>query len=160
MESDQQAVAAAEAAIKQAEAAVKVTGINLGYTKITAPISGRIGRSNVTEGAIVTAYQPVPLATIQELDPIYVDVPQSTMELQRLKRRLASGRLQHNGDNAEQGQAHPGRRHSVSQEGTLKFRDVTVDPTTGSVILRIVVPNPASVISCRACSFGRSLKKA
>ena len=86
VESDRKAVAAAEAAIQQAEAALKTARINLGYTRITAPISGRIGRSNVTEGALVTAYQPVALATIQQLDPIYVDVPQSTTELLRLKR--------------------------------------------------------------------------
>lgn len=140
VESDQQAVEAAEAAIKQAEAALKTAQINLAYTKITAPISGRIGRSAVTDGAIVTAYQQVPLATIQQFDPIYVDVPQSTVQLNRLRRSLANGRLKENGTDAvkitlEDGTAYP-------QEGSLKFRDVTVDPTTGSVILRIVVPNP------------------
>lgn len=138
--SDEQAVEAADAAIKQAEASVKTARINLDYTKITAPISGRIGRSDVTEGAIVTAYQPVPLATIQKLDPIYVDVPQSTIELNRLKRNLAKGHLKEQGTNIvkilmEDGTPYP-------QDGTLEFRDVTVDPTTGSVILRIVVPNP------------------
>lgn len=140
VDSDQQAVEAAEAAIKQAEAALKPAQINLAYTKITAPISGRIGRSSVTAGAIVTAFQPAPLATIQQLDPIYVDVPQSTAELNRLKRSLANGRLKENGTDSvkitlEDGTAYP-------QEGSLKFRDVTVDPTTGSVIFRIVVPNP------------------
>ncbi|RLB92004.1 MAG: efflux transporter periplasmic adaptor subunit, partial [Deltaproteobacteria bacterium] len=142
LESDRQAVAVAEAAIHQAEAAVESARINLGYTKIIAPISGRIGRSSVTEGAIVTAYQPVPLATIQQLDPIYVDVAQSTTELLRLKRRLEEGHLNYDGTNQgkvkllmEDGTAYP-------QEGTLQFRDVTVDPTTGSVILRVVFPNP------------------
>lgn len=140
IESDRQGVEAAEAAILQAEAALRTAEINLGYTKITAPISGRIGRSSVTDGAIVTAYQPVPLATIQQFDPIYVDVPQSTVELNRLRRSLANGRLKENGTdsvkiNLEDGTAYP-------QDGSLKFRDVTVDPTTGSVILRIVVPNP------------------
>ena len=144
IESDRKAVAAADAAIKQAEAALETARINLGYTKITAPISGRIGRSNVTEGAIVTAYQAVPLATIQQLDPIYVDVPQSTTELNRLKRSLANGRLKENGTDEvkivlEDGAPYP-------EKGSLKFRDVTVDPTTGSVILRIVVPNPDGIL--------------
>ena len=81
VKSDQEAVGAAEATIQQAEAALKTVQINLGYTRITAPISGRIGRSDVTVGALVTAHQPTALATIQQLDPIYVDVPQSTTEL-------------------------------------------------------------------------------
>ncbi len=144
VESEREAVSAAAAAIKQAEAAVETAKINLGYTKITAPISGRIGRSAVTEGAIVTAYQPVPLSTIQQLDPIFVDVPQSTSELNRLRKSLANGRLRDNGTDRvkiilEDGTAYP-------LEGSLKFRDVTVDPTTGSVILRIVVPNPDYVL--------------
>jgi membrane fusion protein, multidrug efflux system len=146
VESDRAAIAAADAAIKQAEAALEMTAISLGYTKITAPISGRVGRSSVTEGATVTAYQPSALATIQQLDPIFVDVPQSTVELNRLKRSLAGGRLHRNGSDLrtvklvmEDGAAYP-------LEGTLKFRDVTVDPTTGSVILRIEVPNPQGVL--------------
>jgi len=144
VESDREAVQVAEAAIKEAEAALETARINLSYTKITAPIDGRIGRSNVTEGAIVTAYQPVALATIQQLDPIYVDVPQSTVVLNRLRRRLAEGLLKENGTDKvkillEDGPVYP-------QEGSLKFRDVTVDPTTGSVILRIVVPNPDGIL--------------
>ena len=142
VDSDRIAVAAAEAAVKQAEAAVETVRINLGYTKITAPISGRIGKSTVTDGAIVTAYQPGALATIQQLDPIYVDVPQSTTELMRLKRRLEDGRLTRDGANQnkvklilEDGTMYP-------QEGTLEFRDISVDPTTGSVIVRAVFPNP------------------
>ncbi|MCD6288596.1 MAG: efflux RND transporter periplasmic adaptor subunit [Candidatus Hydrogenedentes bacterium] len=139
-------IAAAEATINQAKAAVRSAEINLGYTKITAPISGRIGRSNVTDGAIVTAYQPVPLASIQQLDPIYVDVPQSTVELLRLQRRLEDGRLTHDGTHQkavqlilEDGTVYP-------LDGTLRFQDVTVDPTTGSVILRMVFPNPNGVL--------------
>ncbi len=144
VEKDREAVGAAEAALKQAQAALKTAEINLGYTKITAPISGRIGRSNVTEGAIVTAYQPTPLATIQQFDPIYVDVPQSTVELNQLKYRLATGRLKNNGTHRvkillEDGTVYP-------LEGSLQFRDVTVDPTTGSVIVRIVVPNPKAIL--------------
>lgn len=139
-----QAVEAADAAIKQAEAAEKAAQINLKYTKITAPISGRIGRSNVTVGAITTAYQPLALATIQQLDPIYVDVPQSTVELNRLKRSLANGRLEDNGTDKVKIVLEDGTAYS--EDGTLKFRDVTVDPTTGSVILRVVVPNPDSTL--------------
>jgi membrane fusion protein, multidrug efflux system len=146
VESDRAAVAAAKAAIQQAEAALETARINLGYTKITAPISGRIGRSSVTEGAIVTAYQPTPLATIQGLDPIYVDVPQSTVELNRLKCRLKEGRLSCNVTDLEKVKLVQEDGTEYSQAGTLKFRDVTVDPTTGSVILRIMVPNPQSVL--------------
>jgi membrane fusion protein, multidrug efflux system len=151
--SDREAVGAAEAAIKQAEAALATARINLGYTKITAPISGRIGRSNITEGSIVTAYQVVPLATIQKYDPIFVDVPQSTAELNRLRRSLANGRLKENGTKKvkiilEDGTAYP-------LEGLLQFRDVTVDPTTGSVILRIVVPNPDGTLL--PCMFVRAV---
>ncbi len=145
VESDREAVNVAEAAIKQAEAAVETAQINLGYTKITAPISGRIGRSAITEGAIVTAYQPVPLATIQQLDPIYVDVPQSTVELNRLKRSLASGSLL-KGDGTDSVKIILEDGAVLAQSGSLKFRDVTVDPTTGSVILRIVVPNPDAIL--------------
>lgn len=132
----------AEADVQYCRASMETARINLAYTRITAPISGRIGRSNVTEGAIVTAYQPLALATIQQLDPIYVDVPQSTAELLRLKRRLADGRLNKDAENhntatliLEDGSAYP-------REGTLQFQDVTVDPTTGSVTLRAVFPNP------------------
>ncbi len=146
VESDRKAIGVAEAAIQQAKAALQTARINLGYTKITAPISGRIGRSNVTMGAIVTAYQPQALATIQQLDPIYVDVPQSTTELLRLKRNLNQGRLSQSGKGQnrvslllEDGSEYP-------LEGVLQFRDVTVDPTTGSVILRVVFPNPDAVL--------------
>ncbi|MBN1394659.1 MAG: efflux RND transporter periplasmic adaptor subunit [Pirellulales bacterium] len=144
VESDRQSVDVARAAIKQAEAAVETAKINLDYTKITAPISGRIGRSNITEGAIVTAYQAVPLATIQQLDPIFIDVPQSTAELIRLRRNLAHGRLKDNGTDRVKIVLEDSTVYS--QEGSLKFRDVTVDPTTGSVILRVVVPNPDMIL--------------
>jgi len=129
-----------EADVEYWKAMVQTARINLGYAQVTAPISGRIGRSSVTDGAIVTAYQPVALATIQQLDPIYVDVPQSTTELNRLKHALASGRLDQNGTDQVKIVLEDGRPYP--HPGTLKFRDVTVDPTTGSVILRIVVPNP------------------
>jgi len=135
-----------EADIQYWRASVETARINLGYTKITAPISGRIGKSSVTDGAIVTAYQTVPLATIQQLDPIYVDVPQSTAELLRLQKRLASGQLKADGDTqrAVQLVLEDGTKYPL--EGTLQFRDVTVDPTTGTVTLRMVFPNPNAVL--------------
>lgn len=145
LESDRAAVAVAEATIHQAEAVVETARINLGYCRVTAPVMGRIGKSNVTEGAIVTAYQPTPLATIQQLDPIYVDVPQSTSELLRLKRRLEEGRLNQNG--TEQNKVKLILEDiTYPLEGILQFSDVTVDPTTGSVILRVVFPNPKGVL--------------
>jgi membrane fusion protein (multidrug efflux system) len=135
-----------EADIQYWKATVESARINLEYTSVTAPISGRIGKSNVTEGALVTAHQPMALATIQQLDPIYVDVPQSTTEMLLLQRRLEEGRLKHDGKNQnkvklilEDGTMYP-------LEGTSQFRDVTVDPTTGSVVLRAVFPNPKRVL--------------
>lgn len=146
VESDRKAVGVTEAAIKQAEAALETTRINLAYTKITAPISGRIGRSSVTVGAIVTAYQPMALATIQQMDPIYVDVVQSTSELLLLKRRLEQRRIHREEAGADEVQLilEDGTRYPL--EGTLQFRDVSVDPTTGSVILRAVFPNPQEML--------------
>ncbi len=135
-----------EADIQYWNATVETARINLGYTKVIAPISGRIGRSNVTDGAIVTAYQPMALATIQQLDPIYVDVPQSTTELLRLKRRLKDGRLKKNPADQNKVDIILEDGTAYQQEGTLQFSDVTVNPTTGSVILRSVVPNPDSVL--------------
>ena len=128
------------------KAMLETAKINLGYTRVTAPISGRIGRSNVTDGALVTAYQPVALTTIQQLDPIYVDVPQSTAELLRLKQRTERGGLKTNGENQRKVKLILEDRTLYPLEGTLQFRDVTVDPTTGSVILRIVFPNPKYVL--------------
>jgi membrane fusion protein (multidrug efflux system) len=136
----------AEAEVAYWKAAVKSARINLGYTRVIAPISGRIGKSNMTEGALVTANQPAPLAVIQQLNPIYVDVPQSTTDLLRLKRRIEGGSLDQNGASQkkvklllEDGTAYP-------VEGTLEFRDVTVDPSTGTVTLRAVFPNPEDLL--------------
>lgn len=145
IDSDKTAIATAHAAVKQAEAALKTAKINLTYTKVMAPVSGRIGRSNVTAGAIVTAYQPVPLATIQQLDPIYIDIPQSTADLLRLKSRLKDGRLQQ-GTEQNKVQLILEEGTNYSQEGTLQFSDVSVDPTTGSVILRALFPNPDGML--------------
>ena len=137
----------ADAALNQAEAdarvwraMVKTARINLGYARIVSPISGRIGKSAVTDGAIVTAYQPMPLATIQQLDPIYVDVPQSTAEF-RPPQKAGEG-----ADDMNKVQLILGDGTVYPLEGTLQFRDVSVDPTTGSVILRTVFPNPEGVL--------------
>jgi len=146
MENDSKAIAATEAAVMQAKAALKTAQINLGYTLITAPISGRIGRSNVTEGALVTAQQPAALATIQQLDPMYVDVPQSTAERMRLRNRIEDGRLHHNEKIRNKVRLLLEDNTPYPAEGELQFRDITVDPTTGSVILRIVFPNPKNVL--------------
>jgi len=143
----------ASAALKQAQAdieyyraMVETARINLGYTRVVSPISGRIGKSTVTDGAIVTAYQPAPLASIQQLDPIYVDVPQSTTELLRLQRRLEEKQLSKDGANGKQVRLLLGDGMAYPIAGALQFRDVSVDPTTASVILRMVFPNPNGVL--------------
>ncbi|UTG92027.1 efflux RND transporter periplasmic adaptor subunit [Geobacter sulfurreducens] len=136
----------AEADVASAKAAVETARINLAYTKVAAPISGRIGRSAITDGALVTANQATALATIQQLSPIYVDVAQSSAELLKLKQNLASGIMK---DNAaaqakvklllEDGSPYP-------LPGTLKFSEVTVDQSTGSITLRAVFPNPKQTL--------------
>lgn len=136
----------ATAALKQAEAELKAARINLDYTRVISPISGRIGTSSVTEGAIVTAYQPEALATIQQLDPIYVDVPQSATELLRLRRAEEEGRLSHDQTQRSKVKLVLTDGTTYPLEGELQFRDVTVDPTTGSVILRAVFPNPDNLL--------------
>ena len=143
----------ATAALKQTEAdieywkaMVKSARINLGFTRITAPISGRIGRSQVTEGAIVTAYQPVAMATIQQLDPMYVDVSQSTTDLLRLKNLLKSGQLDQNGASQKKVGLILDDDTTYPWKGTLQFRGVTVEPSTGTVVLRIVFSNPENIL--------------
>jgi len=136
----------AEAALKQAEAELKTAQINIDYTKVVSPVTGRIGSSTVTEGAIVTAYQATALATIQQLDPIYVDIPQSTTELMRLRRSLEDGRLNHSGTDQNKVKLFLEDGTPYLLDGTLQFQDITVDPTTGSVILRVIFPNPQGVL--------------
>jgi membrane fusion protein (multidrug efflux system) len=136
----------AQADIRYWQATVESARINLGYTSVKAPISGRIGKSNVTEGALVTAQQPLALATIQQMDPMYVDVPQSSTEVLRLRRRLEEGRIKLGGKDRNKVRLILEDGTPYSREGTMQFRDVTVDPTTGSVILRVVFPNPKSVL--------------
>ena len=133
-------------AVEVNRTAVESARINLSYTPIKAPISGRIGRSNITVGAMVTAYQPTPLAVIQQLDPIYVDVTQASADLLRLRRSLESGSLKNEGASQRKVRLLLEDGTPYSREGTLQFRDVTVDPTTGSVTLRIVFANPKQVL--------------
>ena len=138
----------AEAAYKQAvatvaqnQAAVESAAINLGYTRVTAPISGRIGRSLVTPGALVTAGQTTALATIQTLDPIYVDVSQSADQLLTLKRAIAGGQLTGGGPASARVRLLLQDGTPYPTEGVLKFSEVTVDQTTGSVTLRAEFAN-------------------
>ncbi|WP_442112417.1 efflux RND transporter periplasmic adaptor subunit [Pseudomonas sp. NUPR-001] len=132
----------AQAKRLQAEAALRSAQIDLRYTKVLAPLSGRIGRSSVTEGALVNNGQADAMAVIQQLDPIYVDVTQSSAELLKLRRELESGQLQKVGDNSAKVTLTLEDGSTYRQEGRLEFSEVSVDPTTGSVTLRAVFPNP------------------
>ncbi|MEE9936318.1 MAG: efflux RND transporter periplasmic adaptor subunit [Deltaproteobacteria bacterium] len=135
-----------QADIQYGKATVETARINLKYTTIAAPISGRIGKSSVTEGALVTAGQPVALATIQQLNPMYVDVTQSTTDILRLRRLFQEGRLNENGSHQRRVRLLLDDGTEYAEKGNLQFRDVSVDPTTGSVMLRIVFPNPKNIL--------------
>ncbi|CAK9887746.1 MULTISPECIES: efflux RND transporter periplasmic adaptor subunit [Pseudomonas] len=126
----------------QAEASLRSAQIDLRYTKVLAPLSGRVGRSSVTEGALVNNGQADAMAVIQQLDPIYVDVTQSSAELLKLRRELESGQLQKVGDNAAKVTLTLEDGSTYGKEGRLEFSEVSVDQTTGSVTLRAVFPNP------------------
>ncbi len=132
----------AEAEIEVGKAAVESARINLDYTRVTAPISGSIGRSLVTVGALATAGQGSPLATIQQIDPVYVDVTQSSASLLRLQQSMESGTLKRDRSNRARVRLNLEDGTPYPLEGALQFQDITVDPTTGSYILRIVFPNP------------------
>lgn len=162
----------AKADVAAARAALDSARINLDYTKVTAPVSGRIGRSTVTPGALVTQNQPTALATVQQLDPMYVDVTQSSSELLRLRRAFSSGALKSSGDTAMQvtlkledgttymrrvpktdasGQTVKDTDGTIQYElkpviGTLKFSEVTVEQSTGAVTIRAVFPNPEGTL--------------
>jgi membrane fusion protein (multidrug efflux system) len=146
VETDRRTIDAAEVSIEQAMAALRTAEINLAYTRITAPISGRIGRSYSTEGAMLTAYQPGIMATIQQLDPIYVDVVQSTAELLHLRDRLEKGILHSDNSLRRKAKLYLENGLLYPHDGTFQFRDVSVDPTAGTVILRMVFPNPDRVL--------------
>ncbi|QGN39987.1 efflux RND transporter periplasmic adaptor subunit [Klebsiella oxytoca] len=139
-----QAVATArqtDADVIAAKAAVESARINLAYTKVTSPISGRIGKSNVTEGALVTNGQANAIATVQQLDPIYVDVTESSNDFMRLKQES----LQH-GNDTKSVQLMMENGQPYALQGTLQFSDVTVDESTGSITLRAIFPNPQHVL--------------
>jgi membrane fusion protein, multidrug efflux system len=134
----------AQADVGVARAALQASNVVLGYSRITAPIAGRIGKSTVTPGALVTANQEAALATVQQLDPIYIDLTQSSGELLQLRKALG-------GDKAEGAKDLPvtvlledGSRYP--HDGRLTFADVTVDPSTGSFALRVIVPNPDNLL--------------
>ncbi|QNE54274.1 efflux RND transporter periplasmic adaptor subunit [Klebsiella michiganensis] len=126
----------------QAQADVDSARIDLGYTTITAAISGRIGRSSYTQGALLTANQTNALATIQQLDPIYVDIPQSSTALLRLQDEFAAGRLKQNGKEQAEVKLLLDNGTEYSYPGRIKLSEVTVDESTDSVIIRAEFPNP------------------
>jgi len=134
--------AQAELKAAQAEAARAETILN--YARITSPIDGRIGKSSVTQGALVTANQSEPLATVQQLDPVYVDLTQSSAEWLQLRKQLAGGRMSGASDLPVTILLEDGTEYS--KPGKLAFSEVSVDPTTGSFALRVVVPNPDHVL--------------
>lgn len=136
----------AEATIAADKAALTSAQINLAYTPVRAPITGRIGKSSVTVGGLVSSYQTTLLATVQKIDPVFVDVVQSNADLLRLRKRLESGNL--NSDKSQAGRVRllleDGSPYPA--EGRLAFRDITVDPTTGSMTLRMSFANPKQVL--------------
>jgi membrane fusion protein, multidrug efflux system len=136
----------AAADVAAGKAAVEIARINLGYTNVTSPITGTIGASSVTPGAYVQASAATLMATVQQTDPIYVDVTQSTVDLMRLRRELANGQLQTAGPNAAKVQLTLDDGSVYPLDGKLEFADITVDQTTGSVRLRAIFPNPKQVL--------------
>jgi RND family efflux transporter MFP subunit len=136
----------ADAAWLQAQAAVETARINLVYTKVLSPVTGRISRSFVTEGALVTANQATSLATVQQLEPVYVDVTQPTTTLLRLRREAEAGLLKRNEAGKTQVRVRLEDGTEYPHPGTLEFSEVTVDQGTGSVTLRALVPNPERLL--------------
>ena len=143
-ESAQAAWKQAEADVGAARAALDAANVTLGYARITAPISGQIGKSSVTQGALVSAGQAAALATISQLDPIYIDVSQSSAELLQLRRELADGRLEGASELPVDIVLEDGS--TFAHKGTLEFSEVNVDPATGSYGLRVRVENPERVL--------------
>jgi membrane fusion protein (multidrug efflux system) len=135
----------ATADVAAQQAALRTAEIDLGRTTVRAPISGRIGRSTFTTGALVTASQADPLVTIQRLDPIYVDIQQSSADILKLRQQVLAGQVAR-GSNAARVRLRLEDGSTYGQEGTLRFADVTVDPTTGSQAIRAVFPNPRGLL--------------
>ncbi|MFK0310242.1 efflux RND transporter periplasmic adaptor subunit [Pseudomonas sp. NPDC090233] len=132
----------ADAEVAGAKAALERTRLNLGYATVTAPISGRIGRALVTEGALVGQNETTPLATIQQLDPIHADVTQSTRELNALRRALRAGELQQAGNGEARATLIQDDGSAYPLPGKLLFSDISVDPSTNQITLRSEFPNP------------------
>jgi membrane fusion protein, multidrug efflux system len=135
-------LAAAEADVAAAKAQVESARINLVYCQVLSPIPGRIGRTLVTEGALVTSQQETPLALVQQLDPIYVDITQSSVEMLKLQRALARGELQRDEKNEAEVSLTLEDGSGYGEPGKLQFAEVSVDPSTGAVLLRALFPNP------------------
>lgn len=136
----------AAADVAAARAAVQTARINLGYTRVTAPIAGRSGRAQVTEGALVGLGDATPLVTIQQLDPMYVNFTQSAAEVMKLRRALEDGRLKPAGAGAAQVRLVLDDGSVYATPGRLLFSDLTVDPTTGQITLRAELPNPKGTL--------------
>ncbi len=133
--------AQAQADVAAARAQIETARINLVYTQVRSPIAGRIGRAFVTEGALVTAEQQQPLALVQQLDPIYVDISQSSTQMLRLQRQIANGELQTNTENQAEVSLVLEDGREYADRGKLQFSEVSVDPGTGAVVLRAIFPN-------------------
>ncbi|AQT51002.1 efflux RND transporter periplasmic adaptor subunit [Burkholderia orbicola] len=136
----------AAADVAAGRAAVDTAQINLGYTDVVSPISGRVGISQVTPGAYVQASQATLMSTVQQLDPVYVDLTQSSLEGLKLRQDVQSGRLKTSGPGAAKVSLILEDGKTYSEPGKLQFSDVTVDQTTGSVTIRAVFPNPGRVL--------------
>jgi membrane fusion protein (multidrug efflux system) len=136
----------AAADVAAAKAALQTARLNLGYATVTAPISGRIGRAQVTEGALVGQGEPTPLATIRQIDPIYVNLTQSAAELLQLRRAMASGQLQRVGKEQAKVTLVTEDGRPYAHAGKLLFSDLTVDESSGAVTLRAEIPNPERLL--------------
>lgn len=139
-------LAESQAEVAVAQAAKQTAQINLNYTKVFSPITGRIGKSSVTEGALVTANQSLPLALVQQLDPIYVDVTQSSTDILKLRQKIENGNLTGTDNKTPVKLILNDINYEYEQTGVLKFSDITVDKETGNIAIRAVFPNPDNKI--------------